>query len=147
MADLDSDKNALETYKNLFEAADDDHSNRISYEELVEAASASDEWGHKMCREEALVMADAMFARVRELYPERESTGEDGLTFVEFVRATGASIKETTDNTDGLHKDVVDAQKARLNHTLRKVASKNTKQRRASVPQCGRWRQGRQRSL
>ena len=39
MADLDSDKNALETYKNLFEAADDDHSNRISYEELVEAAS------------------------------------------------------------------------------------------------------------
>ena len=78
-------------------------------------------------------MADAMFARARELYPERDIRDEDGLSFVEFVRATGASIKETTDNTDGLHGDVVEAQKARLSNTLRTVASKNTVQRRASV--------------
>ena len=133
MADLDADETAMHTYQTLFDAADDDGSNRISYDELIEAASASDEWEHKMCREEAVVMADAMFARARELYPERDIRDEDGLSFVEFVRATGASIKETTDNTDGLHGDVVEAQKARLSNTLRTVASKNTVQRRASV--------------
>eukprot|EP00946_MAST-07B_sp_MAST-7B-sp1_P000993 g993.t1 len=133
MADLDKDESARDTFQTLFDAADDDHSNRISYEELVEAATVSDEWGHNLCREEATMMADEMFARARELFPDRDIKDEDGLTFVEFVRATGASIKETTENADGLHDDVVEAQNARLNNTLRTVASKNTIERKASV--------------
>ena len=124
MTDLDEDENARETFETLFNAADDDHSNRISYEELVEAAWVSDEWGHNLCREEAVIMADAMFARVAQLFPEREE-GAD-LSFVEFVRATGASIRETAENVDELHEDVVAAQNARLNNTLRAVASKKT---------------------
>ena len=38
MADLDADETAMHTYQTLFDAADDDRSNRISYDELIEAA-------------------------------------------------------------------------------------------------------------